>query len=138
MIGQQAFDAIRPHFEQALRGERVDYEEKIVFAGIGKRWVSAGYTPTFPPDQLPDGWVAVVTDVDARRRAEEARREQNGLLLRLHKASTLLVRENNLEAALQTTLDAVISATHADFGTLQIADEETGARRPTGHRSRVY
>src|SRR5262249_48785901 len=69
VIGQQAFDVIRPHFEQALRGERVDYEEKIVFAGIGERWIRATYTPTLGPDQVPDGWVAVVTDDDARRRA---------------------------------------------------------------------
>src|SRR5215475_5787069 len=127
VIGQQGFDAIRPHFEQALRGERAEYEEKIAFTGVGERWIHATYTPTFGSDQVPDGWVAVVTDVDARRRAEDAVREQNGLLLRLHEASTLMVRENNLEAALQTTLDAVIGATHADFGTLQVVDEQTGA-----------
>jgi len=127
VIGQLGFDALRPHFEQALRGERAEYEEKIAFTGVGERWIHATYTPTFGSDQVPDGWVAVVTDVDARRRAEDALREQNGLLLRLHEASALMVRENNLEGALQTTLEAVIGATHADFGTLQVVDEQTGA-----------
>src|SRR5215469_1910254 len=54
VIGQQGFDAIRPHFEQALRGERADYEEKIAFAGIGERWIHATYTPTFGSDQIAD------------------------------------------------------------------------------------
>jgi PAS domain S-box-containing protein len=72
VIGQGAFTAIRPHIERVLRGERVEYEEPISFNGPGLRWIHAVYTPTLDPAGRPDGWVAVVVDVDPQRRAEEA------------------------------------------------------------------
>jgi two-component system, chemotaxis family, CheB/CheR fusion protein len=93
VLGQPAFEALRPHFKRVLRGERVEYEEKIHLSGIGERWIRATYTPTFGPDLVPDGWIAVVTDIDERRRVENALRERKELLLKLHEASSLLVRE---------------------------------------------
>jgi len=44
----------------------------VTFLGSGRRWVSAAYTPTFDAAGAVDGWVAVVTDIDDRRRAEQA------------------------------------------------------------------
>jgi PAS domain S-box-containing protein len=66
VIGQSALEAIRPHFEKALSGEKVEYQEKVFFKGIGERWIRAIYTPTFGPNQIADGWVAVVIDVRQR------------------------------------------------------------------------
>lgn len=134
IIGPRALEQIRPYFERALRGDRVYYEDKILFRGIGERWIRATYTPTFGTDRSPDGWVAVVTDIDAKRRTEEALREQNKLLLKLHEASTVFIEEDNLEAALRTTLDAVIAATHADFGNIQQIDEQTETLRIVAQR----
>jgi two-component system CheB/CheR fusion protein len=75
VIGQAAFERIRPHIERVLSGEVVKYEEQVNFKGIGPRWINAVYTPIFDSTGQPDGWVAVVIDIDDRKKAEEALRE---------------------------------------------------------------
>src|SRR5215469_2450038 len=73
VLGKEAFQHLRQHFECALSGKKVTYEEEIDFHGIGRRWVSATYTPTFDGGANANGWVAVVLDVTEKKRAEEAR-----------------------------------------------------------------
>jgi PAS domain S-box-containing protein len=75
VIGPAAFESLRPYFERVLSGEQVRYEEEVNFRGLGPRWINAVYTPTFEPAALPDGWVAVVLDIDDRKRAEQALKE---------------------------------------------------------------
>ena len=73
VLGKGAFESLLPYFERVLQGETVQYERETNFQGIGKRWISATYTPTFESDGATDGWVAVVLDVTDRKRAEETR-----------------------------------------------------------------
>jgi PAS domain S-box-containing protein len=77
ILGPEAFDRLRPHFERVLGGEVVRYEEQVPFRGIGPRWITAVYTPTFDAQGVCDGWVAVVNDIDERKRMEEALRESD-------------------------------------------------------------
>ncbi|HET9327794.1 MAG TPA: ATP-binding protein [Candidatus Eisenbacteria bacterium] len=72
VIGHEAFHRLMPYFERVLAGEEVRYEEQIDFQGLGLRWIHAVYSPTLDARGVPDGWVAVVLDIDARRRSEEA------------------------------------------------------------------
>jgi PAS domain S-box-containing protein len=72
VIGPEAFAGLRPHFERVLSGLPVRYEEEVNFRGLGRRWINAVYTPTFDAAGQTDGWVAVVIDIDDRRRMEEA------------------------------------------------------------------
>jgi PAS domain S-box-containing protein len=72
VLGEETFGQLRPHFEQALAGERVSFEEVVNYPGVGPRWVKAVYTPTFGAAGVPDGWVAVVLDETEQKRAEEA------------------------------------------------------------------
>jgi PAS domain S-box-containing protein len=81
VIGEAAFDTIRPHVEQVLTGKRVEYEERVPYLGLGLRWIHATYTPTFDEQGSPDGWVAVVLDVDERRQAEDTLRRSEPRLL---------------------------------------------------------
>ena len=127
VIGDEAFEEIRPYCERALAGERVEYEKKVHFKARPSCWLHAIYNPTFGSDGTTDGWVAVVVDVDERHRAEDALHEQNRLLLSLNEVGNFLVTENGIEGALQMILDAEIEAAHADFGTLQLFDKETKA-----------
>jgi len=75
VLGKEAFEALRHHFEQVLAGEKVYYEQKTNFRGIGKRWTLATYTPTLDADGVANGWVAVVIDITERKSAEAALRE---------------------------------------------------------------
>jgi PAS domain S-box-containing protein len=75
VIGPEAFASLRPYFERVLAGQEVNYEEEINFRGLGRRWVNAVYTPTRDAAGRVDGWVAVVLDIDGRKRAEQALQE---------------------------------------------------------------
>ena len=72
VLGPDAFRALEPHFAKVLAGETVRYQQPIAFAGIGERWIEATYTPTRAPDGSIDGWVAVVVDIEERKRTERA------------------------------------------------------------------
>jgi PAS domain S-box-containing protein len=72
VLGKAAFDALLPQFTRVLTGESVYYEQETDFRGIGARWVSAHYTPTFARDGAVNGWVGVVLDITDRKRAEAA------------------------------------------------------------------
>lgn len=63
VLGKPAFDALRHYFDQVLTGTSVTYEQETVFKGIGKRRVSAAYTPTRDSDGVPDGWLSLIQDV---------------------------------------------------------------------------
>ena len=75
VLGRELFEKLRPHFKRVLAGERVDYEQESNVPGIGNKWVSVTYTPTFDADGVANGWVKVVIDITQRKRVEEALRE---------------------------------------------------------------
>lgn len=75
VLGKEAFDSLLPYFQRVLKGETVQYERETNFQGIGRRWTSVTYTPTFDAEGATDGWVAVVLDLTDRKRAEERLRE---------------------------------------------------------------
>ncbi|HEX5811394.1 MAG TPA: PAS domain-containing sensor histidine kinase, partial [Pseudonocardia sp.] len=77
ILGGAAFDTLRPHFDRALRGERVEYEGEVDVRGLGRRWLHAVYVPTRDAGGVPDGWVGVVTDVTRRHEIEDMLRESD-------------------------------------------------------------
>jgi PAS domain S-box-containing protein len=75
IVGPEAFALLRPYFERVLRGEAVSYESEVNFQGLGLRWVNSKYTPTFDDGGKPNGWVAVVLDITARKQMEQSLKE---------------------------------------------------------------
>jgi two-component system CheB/CheR fusion protein len=113
IIGSEAFEQLGPHFEQVLRGEVVRYEEQVTFRGIGPRWIVATYTPTFDASGVCDGWVAVVMDIDERKRMEEALREHERALedAARRKDEFLAMLGHELRNPLSAIRNAVATAT---------------------------
>jgi PAS domain S-box-containing protein len=72
VMGTAAFEKLRPRIEQVLAGHEVRYEEELDYPAVGPRWVDAIYTPTYDGDSAPNGWIAVILDIDQRKRAEDA------------------------------------------------------------------
>ena len=83
ILGAEALARIRPYIEKVLAGQVVRYEQQVPFKGIGVRWISAAYTPTRDAHGVCDGWVAVVDDIEDRRRVEQALRESEGRFRRV-------------------------------------------------------
>ena len=75
IMGEAAYATILPHVEKVLRGETVDYEEEIPFKRVGPRWLRVAYSPHRNELGEVVGWVASISDITARKRAEEALRE---------------------------------------------------------------
>src|SRR6516164_8496051 len=78
VAGQDFYETVRPYIERVLSGERVEYETKVKYSGVGTRWIHAVYVPTQAQDQTVDGWIAVVSDVTERHEAEERLRASEG------------------------------------------------------------
>jgi PAS domain S-box-containing protein len=77
VMGEQAFDMVRPYIERTLRGERVEYEIELPWAANGPKWTHFVYTPCQARDGSISGWVGSVRDVTERKHAEMALRELN-------------------------------------------------------------
>ncbi len=81
VIGDEAYDRVRPHLERALSGERVHYENLIPYRHGGSRFIRAEYVPDFRTDGSVAGLYAMVVDLSDRKKAEEAL-EQSAKALR--------------------------------------------------------
>jgi PAS domain S-box-containing protein len=75
VLCKEIFEPLQEVYQRVLSGERVHYEREMNLPGIGKRWISGAYTPTFDAAGRVSGWVAVISDTTERKRAEEALRE---------------------------------------------------------------
>jgi PAS domain S-box-containing protein len=75
VLGEKAFEVIRPYIERVLRGERVEYEEEVPYAG-GTRFMHIVYTPWFDHEGQVGGWVASGSDITDLHRATTALRER--------------------------------------------------------------
>ncbi|MEI6205584.1 MAG: PAS domain S-box protein [Desulfuromonadales bacterium] len=77
VMGEEGLAAIMPHVERVLHGERVEFEIPVPFRGSDAQYLHVIYTPD--EDEHGDiiGWVASVTDITGRKRAENAIKESN-------------------------------------------------------------
>jgi len=79
VMGPAAWETIRPYVDRVLAGERVEYEAEVPFAHGGTRVIHVVYMPD-TADAGTAGWVASVTDISDRKRAEDALRRAAGEL----------------------------------------------------------
>ena len=76
ILGEEAMARIRPHIDDVLSGRRVEYE-RFARRPQGRRWIQAILEPTFADARgsgAATGWVAVIHDIDERKRGAEALR----------------------------------------------------------------
>jgi PAS domain S-box-containing protein len=72
VVGDAAYRSVAPFIERALAGETVEFEVEIAYRGQAPKWMHMTYSPTFDAQAVPDGWIAVVTDISNRKATEEA------------------------------------------------------------------
>jgi PAS domain S-box-containing protein len=110
VMGEDAFEMVRPYIDRVLKGERVEYEAELPWSAHSPSWIHVVYAPYEEDDASISGWVASVTDISERKRAEQ--RQQ------------LLVRE--LNHRVKNTLATVQSiAMHTLAGSSGMDGRET-------------
>jgi PAS domain S-box-containing protein len=70
VLGEAAYATIRPYVERVLAGEQVTFESQIPDQDGATRYVDATYIPQFDAHQAVVGFVALVSDISDRKRAE--------------------------------------------------------------------
>ncbi|HSE98865.1 MAG TPA: response regulator, partial [Blastocatellia bacterium] len=73
VLGAEAWEAIRPYMDAAFEGQTADFETEANYKLGGARWIHAVYTPHLGADGRVIGVVILVSDITARRKAEEDR-----------------------------------------------------------------
>lgn len=63
IVGDTAFQVIRPYVIRVLNGERVEYEAEIPYAAAGLRRVHVIYVPGFDLQGTVSSWVATINDI---------------------------------------------------------------------------
>ncbi|WP_374827464.1 PAS domain S-box protein [Aerosakkonema sp. BLCC-F183] len=76
IMGESAYEQIRPYVEQVLSGQSVSFENQIIYKNVGMRSVSVSYIPQFDRHGNVDGFVALVNDITDRIQVEQALRER--------------------------------------------------------------
>lgn len=72
IVGEEAYQTFRPYVGEILRGKPVEFEVEIPYSKIGKHFMHCSYVPEFDESGVVVGWVAAITDISERKRAEEA------------------------------------------------------------------
>lgn len=70
VIGNDAYDKVRGHIETVLQGERVEFEQEVVYPKLGTRAIRCLYAPIRSADGSIEGLIAVIADLTAQKRAE--------------------------------------------------------------------
>jgi PAS domain S-box-containing protein len=79
LVGEEAWDVIRPRLDQAYAGETIEYEAEAPYRS-GIRWIHAVYTPHRDTDGTVLGLVVLVTDITRSKQIEQALRDSEARL----------------------------------------------------------
>jgi two-component system, NtrC family, C4-dicarboxylate transport sensor histidine kinase DctB len=145
IIGEEALEAITPYLERVLAGQRVTYETRINYLGIGARWVTATYMPTYDAAGGVDGWFGVVFDITDRKDLEEKLQRANETLeQRIGQAVEELRQKDELlliqsrQAVMAETINNLAHQWRQPLNTLALLAQEMQMTCRTGGGSQEY
>jgi PAS domain S-box-containing protein len=95
IMGQPAFETIRPYMERAFQGETVYFESVIPYARVGTRYMQVFYAPEFAEDGRVRGLIAIIHDITARKQMEEERTHHVREIERLNERLRQAIQETD-------------------------------------------
>lgn len=133
VLGDEAFELLRPRFDAALAGESVRFEEIRRLPDGVERNLDMSYVPDVGADGQVQGLFALLLDISGRRRAENALRQtmRSGDLLR--QIATAANEATSAEQALSVCLEAV--SRHGGWHLADVfvlADDDSDVMAPAG------
>ncbi|MEG4507874.1 PAS domain S-box protein [Microcoleus sp. F6_B4] len=91
ILGETAYEGIRPYVEQVLAGQEVTFESQIPYKDGGTRQIDATYVPRFNSQGKVEGFVALVNDITDRKLAEATLRESEARFRLMADAAPVLI-----------------------------------------------
>jgi PAS domain S-box-containing protein len=79
ILGDKAFQRVRPYIDAALSGEHVEFEMEVPFREGGTRFVRTHYIPQASESGAIAGFYALITDITERKRLEDTARRRSEL-----------------------------------------------------------
>jgi two-component system sensor kinase FixL len=86
LLGEAAYQDVRPYIEQALAGREVTFERQLDYSGAGMHDVAVSYLPDFSANGEVHGFYVLVNDVSQIKQSERRERQR---MLELAHASRL-------------------------------------------------
>jgi PAS domain S-box-containing protein len=105
VLGDEAYEAIRPHVEAALAGRRAEFEAEVPYRDIGRHYVRVQYVPHEEENGRVVGFVAIISDITERRQAEREREH----LLHLEQAARAAAEQAAARTARLQSVTAALS-----------------------------
>lgn len=123
IMGAEGFRTISPYVEKVLRGEVVEFETDIPYAGVGPRRMLVKYTPDRDRSGNVQGWVASILDLTDQRKADARIAADLQAMTILRVMGNFYIRKDlPTEECLQRTIEAAIAIVGADKGAIQVFD----------------
>ncbi|HYG78419.1 MAG TPA: PAS domain-containing protein [Planctomycetota bacterium] len=72
VLGEEAFQTIRPYIDQVLMGKHIEFELQIHLKNGTSPWIQCRYAPEYNGKGQVQGWVSVVLDITSRKQTEAA------------------------------------------------------------------
>ncbi|MCC5641484.1 PAS domain S-box protein [Nostoc sp. CHAB 5824] len=67
VLGESAYQVVRPYLEQVLAGEQVTFETQVPYKDGGIRYIHAIYVPQFNQQGSVEGYAALITDISEQQ-----------------------------------------------------------------------
>ncbi len=74
-MGQENFALIKPHIDNVLLGNHVQFEARLNYPAVGPRWVHVNYHPVCDRDGEVIGWIASIVDITDRKKMDAELRD---------------------------------------------------------------
>jgi PAS domain S-box-containing protein len=97
VLGDAAFEQLKPAVERVLRGERFSLEARLPYKDGGARDVHVEYVPRVEEGGAAVGWYALVQDIGDRVRTEAALRESEARLHAVVEQASTGIAQTDLE-----------------------------------------
>ncbi|MFO0601525.1 MAG: PAS domain S-box protein [Polyangiales bacterium] len=116
VLGEAAYAAIRGHVENALAGRLTSFEAEVPYQGAGARWVHATYMPDCDASGAVRGYISLVMDVTAARRAAQQLAEEARVNETIYRIGTVLAADFDLDTIFARLTDEATALCRAQFG----------------------
>jgi PAS domain S-box-containing protein len=107
MLGDAAWQSVRPHAELALQGTASTFESRLPGKDGRSRWIRASFTPDVDDTGAVSGYVAHVTDITESKRIESALQKRNERLALLWEAAAVLLSADEPRVMLKRLFDRI-------------------------------